>query len=101
MPDGTLRIWDVATQREIVAVSNTTPVLSVAFSPDGRSVAMARGDLTAHVADLHFATMAARGLLEEICTRRLGPLATLTRDEMRLAGYPATTPLLDVCTAGK
>jgi len=45
--------------------------------------------------------MAARGLLDEICARRLGPLTTFTRDEMRLAGYPATTPLLDVCTAGK
>jgi hypothetical protein len=62
---------------------------------------MARGDLTAHVAELHFATMAAGRLLNEICTRRLGPLATFTRDEMRLAGYPATTPLLDVCAASK
>jgi hypothetical protein len=36
-------------------------------------------------------------LVVEVCTRRLRGFTTLSRDEMRIAGYPDTTPEIDVC----
>jgi hypothetical protein len=41
--------------------------------------------------------MATKDLIAEACTRRLRSISTLSRDEMRLAGYPDTVPLIDVC----
>jgi hypothetical protein len=41
--------------------------------------------------------MSTNDLLIEVCTQRLRGLATLSRDEMRLAGYPDRTPKIDVC----
>ena len=35
----------------------------------------------------------------EACTRRLRGLTKLTRDEIRLAGYPDSKPEIDVCAA--
>jgi hypothetical protein len=46
---------------------------------------------------VHFATMLAKNLVAEVCTRRLLGLTTLSRDEMRLAGYPDDMPAIDVC----
>jgi hypothetical protein len=42
--------------------------------------------------------MSTNDLLAEVCGRRLRALTTLTRDEMRLAGYPDSIPEIDVCT---
>jgi hypothetical protein len=36
--------------------------------------------------------MSAKDLVIEVCTRRLRGLTKLSRDEMRLAGYPDSTP---------
>jgi WD40 repeat protein len=45
--DGTIRLWDVATQRQIaVFEGHTNWVCSVAFSPDGRQIASGSGDGT-------------------------------------------------------
>jgi hypothetical protein len=43
--------------------------------------------------------MTTKGLLAEVCARLAG-LTKLTRDEMRLAGYPDSTPEIDVCARG-
>jgi hypothetical protein len=40
--------------------------------------------------------MSVKGLLAEACARLTG-LTKLTRDEMRLAGYPDSRPEIDVC----
>jgi hypothetical protein len=40
--------------------------------------------------------MSAKELLAEACARFAG-LLKLTRDEMRLAGYPDSTPEIEVC----
>jgi hypothetical protein len=40
--------------------------------------------------------MSVKALLAEACVRMAG-LSTLTRDEMRLAGYPDSMPEIDVC----
>jgi hypothetical protein len=42
----------------------------------------------------------AKDLLAEACARLTG-VTTLTRDEMRLAGYPDSVPEIDVCTSGQ
>jgi hypothetical protein len=41
--------------------------------------------------------MPTKDLVAEACTRRLRGLTKLTRDEMRLAGYPDSKPEIDVC----
>jgi hypothetical protein len=41
--------------------------------------------------------MSTKDLLIEVCTRRLRGVATLSREEMRLAGYADSTPKIDVC----
>jgi hypothetical protein len=45
----------------------------------------------ARLSDAVLQTMSAKGLLVEVCTR-LADLTKLTRDEMRLAGYPDSEP---------
>jgi hypothetical protein len=36
-------------------------------------------------------------MIDEACLRRLRGLTKLTRDEMRLMGYPDSAELIDVC----
>jgi hypothetical protein len=47
--------------------------------------------------DAHFVTMSTKELVDEVCFRRLFGITSLTRDEMRLAGYADDTPAIDVC----
>jgi WD40 repeat protein len=72
-------------------------VHSAAFSRDGARIVSASDDNTARVWDAHFATMSTKDLLIEVCTRRLRGFATLSRDEMRVAGHRDSTPEMDVC----
>ena len=72
-------------------------MLSAAFSPDGARIVTASDDKTARTWDVHFATMSINDLVAEACLRRLHGLTTLTRDEMRLAGYTDEVPAIDVC----
>ena len=41
--------------------------------------------------------MSTNDLVVEVCTRRLRGFATLSHEEMRLAGYKDSTPKIDVC----
>jgi dipeptidyl aminopeptidase/acylaminoacyl peptidase len=104
--DNTARIWD-ATVKEIAVLrgherfANGSPIAydksTAAFSPDGRRIVTALADNTARIWDAHFATMSTKELVVEVCTRRLRGFATLSRDEMRLAGYPDSTSEIDIC----
>ena len=49
------------------------------------------------IGDIPPATMSAWNLLDEVCQRHSITSSRLTRDEMRLAGYPDSDPLIDVC----
>jgi WD40 repeat protein len=96
--DKTARIWDTATGKEIIVLRGHESLLwSGDFSPDGTHIITASNDKTARIWDVHFATMPANGLVAETCLRRLPGFTRLTRDEMRLAGYPDSTPEIDVC----
>jgi hypothetical protein len=95
--DKTARIWDAANAKEIAALrGHDAPVMSAAFSPDGSRIVTASSDKTARVWDVHLQMMSAKNLLAEACARLAG-LTKLTRDEMRLAGYPDSMPEIDVC----
>jgi WD40 repeat protein len=92
------RASDAATAKEIAVLrGHKKSVVSVAFSPDGARILTASDDNTARIWDVHFATMSTKDLVIEVCMRPLRGLATLSHDEMRIAGYRASTPKIDVC----
>jgi dipeptidyl aminopeptidase/acylaminoacyl peptidase len=99
--DKTARIWDAASAREIAVLGRRDDsVRSAAFSPDGSRIVTASNDKTARIWDVHLQTMSLKDLLTEVCARLAG-MAKLTREEMRLAGYPDSVPEIDVCTSGQ
>jgi WD40 repeat protein len=73
-------------------------VVSAAFSPDGARIVTASVDKTARIWDVHFAMMSTDDLIAEACLRRIRGLTTLTREEMRLAGYADDVPAINVCS---
>jgi hypothetical protein len=99
--DKTARIWDAASAKEIAVLrGHESGVSSAAFSPDGTRIVTASEDMTARIWDTHLQTMSAQDLLVEACARLAG-VTKLTREEMRLAGYPDDVPEIDVCTSGQ
>jgi dipeptidyl aminopeptidase/acylaminoacyl peptidase len=95
--DKTARLWDVATAKAIAVLrGHDSKVYSAALSPDGRRIVTASGDKTARLWDTHLQMKPTKDLLAEFCMRLPG-LTKLTRDEMRLAGYPDDKPEIDVC----
>jgi Tol biopolymer transport system component len=99
--DKTARIWDAASAKEIAVLrGHDDTVYSAAFSPDGSRIVTASGyrrDNTARIWDVHIQTMSTKDLLAQACARLAGLTKRLTRDEMRLAGYPDSMPEIDVC----
>jgi WD40 repeat protein len=94
--DNTARIWDAASHKEIAVLGHDGHVFSAAFSPDGARIVTTSVDETAHIWDAHLETMSVKNLLTEAC-ERLTSLTKMTRDEMRLVGYPDSMPEIDVC----
>jgi WD40 repeat protein len=71
-------------------------VWSAAFSPDGTRIVTRSLDKTARIWDVRFATMSTSDLIVEVCTRRLRGATKMSREEMRLVGYPDDMPEIDV-----
>jgi WD40 repeat protein/energy-coupling factor transporter ATP-binding protein EcfA2 len=95
--DGTARIWDAKTAHEIVVLRGDQRALfSAAFNRNG-SLLVTSSDKVALIWDVRLATMTEGALLSEVCLHKLTGLSKLTRDEMRLAGYPDSEQLIDVC----
>jgi WD40 repeat protein len=95
--DKTARIWDAATRREFAVLrGHEGEVTSAAFSPDGSRIVTTSRDKSARIWDAHLFVLSPKDLLREPC-KLLAGLTTLTRDEMRLAGYPDSTDEIDVC----
>src|SRR5215831_2935660 len=79
---------------------HASTVTSAAFSPDGSRIVTASDDQTARIWDAHLQTMGVKDLLAEACVRLAG-VTKLTREEMRLAGYPDSMSEIDVCITGQ
>jgi hypothetical protein len=99
--DKTARIWDAASAKQIAVLrGHDSYVYFAAFNPDGSRTVTASGDKTARIWDVRLQAMPVQDLLAEACARLAG-LTKLTREEMRLAGYPESMPEIDVCTSGQ
>ena len=95
--DETARIWDAATGKEIFAyLVACRDVLFADFSRDGKRVVTVARNPSVFVWDSSLAFMPVRDLLTDVGTRRLRGRTRLSRDEMRLAGYPDSEPEIDV-----
>jgi energy-coupling factor transporter ATP-binding protein EcfA2 len=95
--DNTARIWDAASAREIAVLrGHENWVSSAAFSPDGSRIVTASWDNTARIWNARLQTMSTHDVLLEACVRLVG-IRKLTRNEMRLVGYPDDKPEIDVC----
>jgi WD40 repeat protein len=95
--DQTIRIWDTAAAKEIAVLQRgASGISSAAFSSDGTKLVASSGS-TAIIWDVRLATMSTQNLVVDVCKRRLRGRTTLSRDEMRLAGYSDDTPEIDVC----
>jgi WD40 repeat protein len=99
--DNTARIWDAASAKEIAVLrGHEENVFSAAFSLDGSRIVTASKDWTARIWDAHLQMMSVKDLLAEACVHLTG-LTKLTREEMRLAGYPDSMAEIDTCTSGQ
>jgi WD40 repeat protein len=91
--DGTVRLWDVATQQEIGTpmTADAQPVYAAAFSPDGGTLTAAGGDGTVRLWDVAFPA----NLLRAACG-----IADVSLTRQQWASYAGTQPFRQVCPAG-
>jgi WD40 repeat protein len=96
--DHTVRIWDAATAIEIAVLRDLeSGVFFAAFNAKGTQIVTGDEQGNARIWDANVVETPAKDLAAEVCTHRLGNLTKLTTDEMKLAGYPDSTPPIDVC----
>jgi WD40 repeat protein len=99
--DKTARIWDAASAKEIAVLrGHDGLVVSAVFNPDGSRIVTESWDKTARIWDVHFQMMSVKDLLAEACVHLAG-VTKLTREEMRLSGYPDNMSEIDICTSGE
>jgi hypothetical protein len=92
------RIFETSTGRDVAILSDgKSDVTFASFSPDGSRAVTVSPSKGARIWDLAFKKLSPTGILKEVCTSTLRARSTMTRDEMRLAGYPDSEPLIDVC----
>ncbi len=96
--DHTARVWNAEDGIEIGILHEIEGGIYFAeFSPDGQEIVTASDDNLTNVWRADFSEASSRDLVADICTHRLGGVSKLTRDEMRLAGYPDAMAPIDVC----
>ena len=91
--DGSVRLWDTATQQEIgtPTTADAQPVYAAAFSPGGGTLATAGGDGTARVWDVAFPA----NLPQAACG-----IADISFTAAQWADYAGSQPFQQVCPTG-
>jgi WD40 repeat protein len=102
-----VRLWDIATGREVATLTATPrekvdpdspPVLTLTtMSPDSDALVTLNNESHAAVWDLSALSLPVPDLLQRACRFSLVGATKLSRLEMRLAGYPDSDQLKDVC----
>ncbi len=96
--DHTARVWNASDGVEIGVLREIEGgIFFATFSPDGERIVTASDNKVARVWNAQFAETPSKELISEVCAHRLDGVSTLTRDEMRLAGYPDSIAAIDVC----
>ena len=91
--DGSVRLWDVATQQEIGApmTAGIQAVYAAAFGTGGSTLDTASGDGAARIWDVAFPA----NLLQAACG-----IADVSLTRQQWADYAGTQPFQQVCPAG-
>jgi WD40 repeat protein len=86
--DGTARLWDVQTGRELRRfVGHTAGVENMIFSPDGRYIATASDDGTARLWDVDYHTT-----MQYLCSRLLRDFTDGERAQYNIPDQAPTCP---------
>ena len=73
------------------------PINWVALSDDNiHAISVPKG-IGGRIWDVRYALLSGKELVAELCATGLPNMTTLTRNEMRLIGYPDNAPVIDVC----
>ena len=98
LDDKTVRVWDVATGKELLILrGHGRAVQSASFSTDGARIVSSATDETVRLWDVPYLQMSRDELLLSACQGRLRGARKLSREEMRHIGEPDSAPEIDAC----
>jgi WD40 repeat protein len=95
--DNTAHLWDVSTGEELAVIAHDDWVRHVEFRANGRELLTLSGGGVRRW-NVSLAALDTSTLVDYLCKHMLIGVSTMTREEMRLAGYADNARMIDVCT---